>query len=59
MRKHKNAYRKSKQAYAVVVDGETEGFYLQMLIKHEKNNNKSIIKIDPRIPQKKSLEEQY
>ena len=59
MKKHKGVNLEFKKTYAVVVDGETEGFYLQMLIKHERNNNKSIVKIDPKIPQRKRLKDQY
>ncbi len=59
MRKRKNSNRTFKHTYAVVVDGETEGFYLQMLKRHEGSNRRANVKIDPQIPQKTSLEVQY
>lgn len=40
----------------MVVDGETEVWYLQMLKRHEKNIR---VTISPEIPHKKSLEAQY
>lgn len=45
-----------KPKFAIVVDGETEFWYLQMLKRNEK-----LIKVDikPEIPQKKKLADQY
>ena len=48
--------RQTKQAFAVVVDGETEYWYLQML----KHNEPNIpFKIRPQILQKKNIKQQY
>ena len=49
-------YRKSKKVYAIVVDGQTEVWYFQLLKKHEKLAN---IDLKPALPKKKKLEEQY
>jgi hypothetical protein len=46
-----------KPNIAVVVDGETETWYLQMLKKHEKERLR--VNIRPEIPQKKKLSEQF
>jgi hypothetical protein len=45
-----------KQKFAVVIDGETEFWYLQMIKRNERQ-----IKVDikPEIPQKKKLSDQY
>lgn len=48
--------RKTNPTFAVVVDGDTEKWYLQML----KQNERQIrVSIEPKIPQKKSIEQQY
>ena len=48
--------RQTRQAFAVVVDGETEYWYLQML----KHNEPNIpFKIKPQILQKKNIDQQY
>jgi hypothetical protein len=47
---------KARETYAVVVDGETEVWYLQMLKRNEKNLT---INIEPKLPSKKSLPDQY
>ena len=48
--------RQTQQAFAVVVDGETEYWYLQML----KHNEPNIpFKITPQILQKKNIKQQY
>lgn len=51
-------YRKGtgRKTYAIIVDGETEMWYLQML-----RRNESIpgISIQPELPKKKSLKDQY
>ena len=56
MRIKKKIPIKIKPRFAVVVDGKTEFWYLQMLKRNEKN-----IKVDikPEIPQKKILSKQY
>lgn len=56
MRTKKQIPFKVKRRFAVVVDGQTEFWYLQMLKRNERN-----IKVDikPEIPQKKILSEQY
>ena len=56
MRNKRNIPIKVKPRFAVVVDGQTEFWYLQMLKRNERN-----IKVDikPEIPQKKKLSEQY
>ncbi len=42
--------------YAIVVDGETEIWYFQML---KRNERQLKINIEPKLPQKKSVKEQY
>lgn len=56
MRQNRKIPIKIKPKYAVVVDGETEFWYIQMLKRNEK-----LISVDlkPEIPQKKKLSEQY
>ena len=54
MRKGRNIA--TKQAFAVVVDGETEYWYLQML-KHNEPN--ILFDITPKILQKKNIDQQY
>lgn len=54
MRKSKKI--KHKPTLAVVVDGETEMWYLQMLKRNEKNIR---VNIKPEIPHKKTITEQY
>ena len=56
MRHLKNKAPKITPTFAVVVDGETEVWYLQMLKRNEKNIR---VTIKPEIPHKKSLEAQY
>ena len=56
MRKHRNIAHKINPTFAIVVDGETECWYLQMLKRNEKHIR---INIEPKVPNKKSLEEQY
>ena len=55
MRKSKNIPRK-KSSFAVVVDGNDEVWYLQMLKRNERDVR---INIEPKIPNKKSVKEQY
>lgn len=47
---------KAKEKYVILVEGETEVLYLQMLKRNEKLVS---IDIKPEIPQKKKLEDQY
>ena len=48
--------RQTREAFAVVVDGETEKWYLQMLVKNETNISSNI---KPHIPKNKDIDEQY
>ena len=54
MRKGRNI--PTKQAFAVVVDGETEYWYLEMLKRNEPN---ILFDITPKILQKKNIKQQY
>lgn len=45
-----------KPSFAIVVDGETEVWYFQMLKRNERSIN---VSIEPRIPQRKKLFEQF
>lgn len=56
MRRPKSKPPKTNPAFAVVVDGETEVWYLQML---KRNERQIRVSIKPEIPSKKSVEEQY
>ncbi len=56
MREPKKIARKTNPVYAVVVDGETEVWYLQMLKRNERNIR---VSIKPEIPSRKSIEELY
>lgn len=56
MRKQKKIAHKINPSFAVVVDGETEVWYLQML---KRNEREIRVSIKPEIPNKKSVEEQY
>jgi hypothetical protein len=56
MRKNHKIRHKSIPSYAVVADGDTEIWYLQMLKRNEKD---ILLKIKPEIPRKKSIEEMY
>jgi hypothetical protein len=56
MRTPRGILLKSKPTFAVVVDGDNEVWYLQMLKRNEKS---IVVNIEPRIPQRKSLSEQY
>lgn len=48
--------RQTQQAFAVVVDGETEYWYLEMLKRNEPN---ILFDITPKILQKKNIDQQY
>ncbi len=54
MRNRKNI--KPKKKYALIVDGETEFWYLQML---KRNESLTEVDIDPKIPERKTLKAQY
>ncbi len=56
MRRVKKIINKSTPSFALVVDGETEVWYFQMLKRNERDLR---VNIKPEIPTKKSLEEQY
>lgn len=50
MRVNKNMPGKSRQRFAIVVDGECEFWYIQMLKRNERSIN---VNLEPKIPQKK------
>lgn len=56
MRKKRNNPIKPKKSFGIVVDGETEVWYLQMLKRNERALN---INIEPKIPQRKKLSDQF
>lgn len=56
MRKSKKISNKINPSIAIVVDGKTEVWYLQMLKRNERDIR---VSIKPEIPNKKSIEEQY
>jgi len=56
MRKSKKISLKASKVFAFVVDGNTEVWYLQMLKRNERKLN---INIEPKLPNKKSILEQY
>lgn len=56
MRKPRKVAPKTNSTFAVVVDGETEVWYLQMLKRNERGVR---VNIKPEIPSKKSMEDQY
>ncbi len=55
-RKKKHRNRIEKKIYAIIVDGETEVWYFQMMKRHEPLLN---IDIRPELPKKKKLGDQY
>jgi hypothetical protein len=57
MRKNKAIPLKSKPTFAIVVDGETEFWYCQMLVRNEKD--KLNVRVKPELPSKKSLSDQF
>lgn len=57
MRAPRAVPKKGNPTFALVVDGECEVWYFNMLHRHERGSIK--INITPRIPQKKSLKDQY
>ena len=56
MRRSVKTGLKGSKAFAFVVDGDTEVWYLQMLKRNERQLN---INIEPKLPSKKSIPEQY
>ncbi len=56
MARNKKNVEKIIPTFAVVVDGKTEAFYLQMLKRNERDIR---VKIKPEIPNKKTLEAQF
>lgn len=56
MRKSKKISVKASKAFAFVVDGDTEVWYLQMLKRNERTLN---INIEPKLPNKKNITDQY
>ncbi len=57
MRKNRAIPFKNKPSFAIVVDGETEFWYFQMLVRNEKD--KLNVRVKPELPTKKSLSEQF
>ena len=56
MRKNRPIPIKSKPTFAVVVDGDCEVWYLQML---KRNERSIVVNIEPKIPQRKRLSDQF
>lgn len=56
MRQNRKVPNINRTKYAFVVDGECEFWYLQMLKRNERSLN---INLEPKIPQKKFLKDQY
>ena len=56
MRKTRKIKIKANPNFAIIVDGDTEVWYFQMLKRNERKIN---VSIEPKIPQKKSLSEQF
>jgi hypothetical protein len=56
MRKSRKIISQVPPTFAFVVDGETEIWYLQML---KRNERQLRLNIEPKIPQRKSIEEQF
>ncbi len=54
MRNSRETALKGSKTFAVVVDGETEVWYLQMLKRNERKLN---VNIEPKLPSKKSISE--
>ncbi len=55
-RKRKKISQPKKDVFAIIADGETEVWYFQML---KRNEPYLQINVEPKIPQKKRLSEQY
>lgn len=56
MRRKTKVIRKAHPTFAIVVEGECELWYFQMLKRNERHLR---VNIEPKIPQRKSLEEQF
>jgi len=56
MRRKRRKPIKVRPVYAIIVEGETEYWYLQMLRRNERNLR---INVKPELPQKKTLEDQF
>ncbi len=56
MRNKRQIPFKGKPRFAIVIDGETEFWYLQMI---KRNERSIVVNIEPKIPQRKRLSEQY
>ena len=56
MRRGQNTKIKIKPKYAIIVDGECEFWYIQML---KRNENLISVDLKPEIPQRKALSEQF
>lgn len=56
MRQSRKIRNQAVPTYSFVVDGETEIWYLQML---KRNERQLKINIEPKLPQRKSIDEQY
>jgi hypothetical protein len=55
MKKSKKIQSPKRKVYSFVVDGECELWYLQLM----KQNKTATINLEPKIPQKKKLDDQY
>ena len=58
MNKNFQKYKRSRPVISFVVDGKCEVWYLQLLKKHERENAKNV-NIEPELPQKKKLKDQF
>ena len=56
MRKNRRVKFTAKEKITILVDGETEFWYLQMI---KRNNRELAVDIKPEIPQRKKIEDQY
>ncbi len=56
MARKRKKLQSKKNSYAIVVEGETEVWYFNMLKRNERN---LIVKIEPEIPQSQELNEQF
>lgn len=56
-RKTNHRKGKGKKVYSIIVDGETEVWYFQMMKRHE--TLPYLVDIKPELPKKKKLSEQY
>ncbi|MFC5284227.1 RloB family protein [Pedobacter alpinus] len=57
MRTSKSLNRNKNPNFAIVIDGETEFWYFQMLVRNERDNLN--VRIKPELPSKKSLIDQF